>query len=110
MNLGNTIKNLRQKQGIKQNALAKSCNISQTYLSQIENNVKEPNISVLKNIANKIGVPLPIIFFLSMEVQDIKPEKREAYKHLAPSINSMLADFFPKTLPHEKWLLILQNI
>ncbi|MGQ7855146.1 helix-turn-helix domain-containing protein [Pedobacter sp. WC2501] len=33
---------------MRQNAFADLCNISQTYLSQIENNIKEPNISTLK--------------------------------------------------------------
>lgn len=94
MNLGNTIKSLRQQQGIRQNSLAESCDISQTYLSQIENNAKEPNISTLKIIAKKLSVPLPVLFFLSLDEKDIKPEKRNAYNHLAPSLQSMIAEFF----------------
>ena len=94
MDLGNTIKNLRQQQGIRQNALAELCDISQTYLSQIENNAKEPNISTLRTIAKKLSVPLPVLFFLSLDDKDIKPEKRIAYNHLAPSLKSMIAEFF----------------
>lgn len=97
MNLGNTIKNLRQQQGIRQNSLAVSCDISQTYLSQIENNLKEPNISKLKIIAKKLSVPLPVLFFLSLDEKDVKPEKRNAYNHLAPSLQSMIAEFFTNT-------------
>lgn len=94
MDLGNTIKSLRQQQGIRQNSLAESCDISQTYLSQIENNAKEPNISTLKVIAKELRVPLPVLFFLSLDEKDIKPEKRNAYSHLAPSLKSMIAEFF----------------
>jgi len=94
MDLGSTIKNLRQQQGMKQNSLAESCDITQAYLSQIENNAKEPNISTLRVIAKKLSVPLPVLFFLSLDDKDIKPEKRAAYNHLAPSIKSMIAEFF----------------
>jgi len=94
MDLGITIKNLRIQKGIKQNLLAEQCNISQTYLSQLENNVKEPNISTLRLISEKLGLPLPILFFLSLDDKDIKPEKRTAYDFLAPSIKAMISEFF----------------
>lgn len=97
MDLGITIKNLRQQKGIKQNSLAEQCNISQTYLSQLENNVKEPNISTLRTISEKLGLPLPILFFLSLDIADIKAEKRTAYNHLVPSIKSMISEFFINT-------------
>lgn len=85
---------LRQQKGIKQNIFAKICDISPTYLSQIENNAKEPNTSVLKTIADRLEVPLPIIFFLSIDRDDIAPEKQKAFEVLAPSIKSMINTFF----------------
>lgn len=94
MNLGIAIKSYRQEKGIKQNTLAEKSGISQTYLSQIENNVKEPNISTLKVICDNLQIPLPVLFFLSLDVDDVKPEKRNAYNHLAPSIKSMITTFF----------------
>ena len=48
MKLGTAIKAIRTKNGLKQFELAQRCDITQTYLSQIENNLKEPNISTLK--------------------------------------------------------------
>lgn len=94
MDLGNTIKLLRNQKGIKQNLFAEKCAITPAYLSQIENNLKEPNISTLKIISKNLGVPLPILFFLSMDNDDIKPEKRKAFQILAPSIKSMVNEFF----------------
>jgi transcriptional regulator with XRE-family HTH domain len=85
---------LRQQKGIKQNMLAQTCGISPTYLSQIENNVKEPNTSVLKTIADRLEVPLPIMFFLSIDRDDIAPEKQKAFEVLAPSVKSMINTFF----------------
>ncbi|HVD99986.1 MAG TPA: helix-turn-helix transcriptional regulator [Cytophagaceae bacterium] len=99
MNIGNTIKTLRQQKGINQISLAEMSGITQTYLSQIENNVKEPNISTLKAISEKLGMPLPILFFLSLDGEDIQPEKQAAYNHLLPSIKSMITEFFNTPLP-----------
>jgi transcriptional regulator with XRE-family HTH domain len=94
MDLGTTIKHFRMQKDIKQNALADKCDITQTYLSQIENNVKEPNISTLKIISKNLGIPLPVLFFMSLDENDIKPEKREAFKHIEPAIKSMISEFF----------------
>ncbi|MBA2613827.1 MAG: helix-turn-helix transcriptional regulator [Bacteroidetes bacterium] len=94
MNLGITIKNFRQQKGIKQNVLAEKSGITQTYLSQIENNIKEPNISTLRIICTYLEIPLPVLFFLSFDENDVKPEKRSAFKHIEPSIKSMISEFF----------------
>jgi transcriptional regulator with XRE-family HTH domain len=98
MNLGNAIKHLRHQKGIKQNLLAVNSGITQTYLSQIENNLKEPNISTLKVICKNLNVPLPVLFFLAIDSNDIAPEKLNAFKHLAPSINSMVTEFFGESI------------
>ena len=98
MDLGNAIKHLRQQKGIKQNSLAEKSGITQTYLSPIENNVKEPNITTLKIICENLNVPLPVLFFLAIDSNDIVPEKRNAFKHLAPSINSMVTEFFGESI------------
>jgi len=94
MNLGNTIKNIRSKKKLSQIDLAAQCQITQTYLSQIEGNLKEPSISVLKSIANILEVPLPIIFFLSMDEEDVKLEKREAFEMISNPLKSLVNEVF----------------
>lgn len=94
MDLGSTIKALRLQKGFKQNSFAALCSITQTYLSQIEHNIKEPNISTLKIISKNLEVPLPILFFLSLDDKDVKVEKRKAFEMLAPSVRSMINEFF----------------
>lgn len=94
MDLGLAIKSIRKQKGLKQNLFAELCEITPSYLSQIENNNKEPNLSTLKVISNKLGTPLPILFFLSLDNEDIKPEKKEAFKMIAPSIKSLVNQFF----------------
>jgi transcriptional regulator with XRE-family HTH domain len=97
MNLGGTIKSLRQKAGKSQKDFAVECEITATYLSQIETNQKEPNLSKLRIIANALKIPLPILFFLSLTSEDIKPEKAKAYEILGPSVKSLINEFFTTT-------------
>ena len=97
MDLGNTIKIIRTKRKIRQNDLAERCNLSQTYLSLIENNQKEPNISTLKQICLCLDVPLPFVFFMSLDEQDIQVNKKEAFKLVAPAINNFISEFFNNT-------------
>lgn len=94
MDLGLAIKSIRKQKGLKQNQFAELCGITPSYLSQIENNNKEPNLSILKIISNNLGTPLPILFFLSLDNDDIDPNKKEAFKMIAPSIKSLVNQFF----------------
>ena len=94
MDLGNVIRNIRKQKGQTQAEFASLCGITQTYLSQIEGNLKEPNLSTLKTISEKLDIPLPILFFLSMDEEDVQPNKREAFKIVGPSVNSLVNEFF----------------
>ena len=94
MNLGNTIKSLRKQKGQTQTEFASLCGITQTYLSQIENDSKDPTLSTLKKISDNLGTPLPIIFFLSLSQNDIDPSKREAFEIISPSVKSLVNEFF----------------
>jgi len=96
MNLGKAIKLSRKNMGLKQNKFAELCNITPSYLSQIENNLKDPNISTLKIISENLGIPLPILFFNSLDESDIEPRKREAFNLISPSIKSLITEFFGK--------------
>ncbi len=94
MNLGLTIKNIRKQKSINQIDFALKSGITQTYLSQIENNQKEPNLSTLKSISKALNVPLPIIFFLAMDDEDVPENKRDAFKIVSPSVKSLINEFF----------------
>jgi transcriptional regulator with XRE-family HTH domain len=94
MDLGNSIKNIRKQRNITQVDFAKRCGITQTYLSLIENNQKEPNLSTLKAIGRGLDIPLPILFFLAMDEKDVPPKKRDAFKLISPSVKSFVNEFF----------------
>jgi XRE family transcriptional regulator, regulator of sulfur utilization len=93
MNLGRTIQNLRHKKKIKQTELCQHCGISVSFLSQIENNKKEPSISTLKNISDFFNIPLPVLFFTSITSEDISSEKRNDYKIIEPFLQNFINMF-----------------
>lgn len=94
MNIGEVIKNIRKNQDKSQGQLATDCGITQTYLSQIESNQKEPSLRILNTISKNLKVPLPIIFFLSMDEKDVPVNKRKAFEIINPSIKSLINEFF----------------
>jgi XRE family transcriptional regulator, regulator of sulfur utilization len=94
MNIGSVIKNIRKQKGLTQSEFASRCEITQTYLSLIESNRKEPNLSTLKTIGEKLEIPLPILFFLSMTSDDVAPHKRDAFEIVSPSVKSLVHEFF----------------
>jgi transcriptional regulator with XRE-family HTH domain len=94
MDLGSTIKNLRKQRKQTQDEFATRCGITQTYLSQIENNLKEPNMSVLDEISKQLKIPLPLLFFFSMTDSDIPENKRKDFMTLAPALKSFINELF----------------
>lgn len=94
MDLGITIKRYRISKGMTQGCLCEKLSITQTYLSQVESNKKEPTLKVLKKISNVLDVPLPILMFLSLSDSDVSAEKLEMFKMLKPSIHAMIKTFF----------------
>lgn len=94
MNIGDAIKELRIKMKLSQKDFSKICNISQTYLSQIENNKKIPNFNIIELISEKTMIPIPVILFLSIETKDVVKNKTELFEMLKPTIDSFINNIF----------------
>ncbi len=90
MKIGTIIKKIRSEKKISQGDLAKACDISQTYLSQIENDLKKPSFAKLNTIAEQLKIPLSVLFYLSIEESDVPANKRRAYRELSPTIESLI--------------------
>jgi transcriptional regulator with XRE-family HTH domain len=65
-------------------------------MSQIESNSKEPAMATLKDISDCLNVPLPILFYLSLEEEDIKSNKRDAFKLIDQPVKSLIKEFFAR--------------
>lgn len=61
MKHGRIIKLLRTAEGLSQISLAAKLDVSRTYLSQVENNRKQPSLLFLKEISKTFNVPLALL-------------------------------------------------
>ena len=72
--IGNTLKVLRVAAGINQATMAKKLEITQNYLSLVENNHKEPSLSFLKKFASSFDIPLGYFLWLALDKQENNEE------------------------------------
>jgi len=61
MKPGSVIKLLRFAEGISQTELAGRLSVTRSYLSQVENDRKQPSLSLLKRASDCLGVPLVLL-------------------------------------------------
>lgn len=94
MNIGNTIRDIRKNKQLTQGQLANACGVTQTYLSLIESNQKDPTVSTLRKIADQLNMPLPILFFLSIDENDIPEGKKETFQLIGNSMKALINEFF----------------
>lgn len=93
MNVGTAIEEIRRQKDVSQKDLASRSNIGQSYLSSIENNKKDPNLSTLKDISDALEVPLPLLFLFSLEESDIPEHKRDIFTIVMPIIKSLVENY-----------------
>jgi len=80
MNIGKTIQTCRKARGLKQYELATFAGLSESYLSLVEKDKREPSLSALEGIASALGVPLSVLIFLAAEENingDLSPQHVE---------------------------------
>jgi transcriptional regulator with XRE-family HTH domain len=80
--LGNSLRYLREQQGISLRALAERTDFSASFLSQIENGQCSPSISSMEKISNALGVSLGQ-FFLSANQQPATVVRASDRAHMA---------------------------
>ncbi len=62
MTLGSALRRLRAAAGFSQKEFAARLEVSQSYLSQIESDRREPTIPLVRRMAGELGVPSVILF------------------------------------------------
>lgn len=96
MDIAKAIKQARKKQKLTQSELAESAGLSLAFINQLENGKKSPTLKSLEKISQALGIPFPVLSFLSLDENDIPSEKRSAFKVIGPSIQAMIEEFFFK--------------
>lgn len=62
MELGDTIKKVREVKGLSQKEVALSCKMDQAHYSRIENGKTDPSFSIVLRIAKALGIELHELF------------------------------------------------
>lgn len=90
MNIGKSIKFIRIAADIKQGEMAQKLDVSQNYLSLLENNKSEPSLSLLKKISNVFNVPIGFLLVEeNVSFESDKPEIDGIYKELQGLIHKL---------------------
>ncbi len=66
MNIGQTLKLLRTAAGLSQIRLAERLDVTPNYLSLVENDHREPSLTLLKKVAGELDVPLGYFLWLAL--------------------------------------------
>jgi len=61
--VGTTIQKLRDEAGLTQKVLARKSKITPSFLSLVENNHRDPSLTVLRRIASALRVPEEVIIW-----------------------------------------------
>lgn len=70
MNIGNTIKMLRNAAGMSQKEFAKQTGVSSSLVSLIESGSREPTIIYLRTVSKVTGAPFSALFAQSGDAPD----------------------------------------
>lgn len=76
MNIGQMIREFRKERGITLTDLAKKLEISPSYLSAIERNIRKPSVHMLKNIGDNLNIP---VSYLVGSEEDVMTGKKLRY-------------------------------
>lgn len=92
--IGLKIKEIRKRRNFSQKAFAVECEISPTYLCQIENGTRTPTLDLLDKMSQKLKIPLPVLSFLTLDAKSVQPDKVEAFSKIKPAIMALVEEFF----------------
>src|SRR5438552_2246067 len=84
--LGKTIRRLRLEQGISQQELARTAELTASFLSLLENDHRRPSLTVLRRLATAFKVPEEVLVWDAVELPNDLPEKDRRMCELAKLI------------------------
>lgn len=94
MKIGKIIKEIRSGKKINQGEFAKMCKVTQTYLSQIEGDIKVPSHTLLSVISKELGVPVSVLSYLAIEKDDVPKKRIKTFEQLSSTIDSLVRSVF----------------
>ncbi len=79
MSIGENLQRIRTERKLTQKELSEKMNISRSYLSDIENNRKNPSSKTLQLFAHKLGVSMLYITTGEKHISDMAAEEQDEY-------------------------------
>lgn len=89
MNVGQRIKDLRERSGFTQNRLAEWSGVSQTHLRRVELGQQDITIGQLQLVCDGLGVTLAEFFNVGEETENLS----DVISKLTPKQKQLLAEF-----------------
>ena len=83
MSIGTAIKTCRNRKDMTLKELSVKSGLSLSYISLLENNKRDPNLSTVESISNALKIPLSLLLFLS--------EEKEKFESISPELAEKLA-------------------
>lgn len=74
--IGRALKIIRKFNNIKQKEFAASTGLSPSYISEIENGIKEPTLDVIQRYSEEFDIPMSSILFFSEELKNKKASEK----------------------------------
>lgn len=93
MNLGTAIQKARTGK-YNQLEIARLTGVTNSYISMIEHNHKEPSLSWLNFYGLVVGVPVSVIFWMAITPEDISEDMVTDYEVMKPLIDDYMKQCF----------------
>ncbi len=103
--IGQYIKRIRNKLGMKQKELAESLNISFGYLSEIESGKKSPGLEVIGNLQQKYYVNPSYLFTGEGDYFLTKSKEKTVVEEEKPAAKEKIGDIYEDSIAELKWYL-----
>ena len=87
MKIGKTIKIVRTLKGVKQKELAGKINISHNYLSALENDKKEPSLTLLNKLSEFLEVPLSLLLIENLNDSSMSEKQMDLFRKFQDIVN-----------------------
>lgn len=96
--IGTVLRELRIKRRYSQKEFAAILGLGRSYLSEIETGKKDPSVDQLRNISDRLSIPLPILYLKTLTEEDLskyvsKVNKTETIERIRTSISEIESHF-----------------
>jgi transcriptional regulator with XRE-family HTH domain len=91
---GKAIAKFRKQRGYSQKQFAEMIGMDAPHLCMIEKDKRKPLMASIEKICNGLDIPFVFLTWYSITEDDVDSSKKEIFKMLKPSVDSLLNELF----------------